>query len=93
MHLTGRGIGKPLDIPDPLLEFVERGRPASQQRMTITGRNHALGLTVKQLDAERMFEIGDNGRYGRLRHAKLRRGLGHAAPLHHGEEQVQVAQP
>jgi hypothetical protein len=93
MHLTGRGIGKPLDTPDPLLEFVERGRTAPLQRLPIQGRNHALGLTVEQLDAECVFEIGDDGRYGRLGHAKLCRGLGHAAPLHHGEEQVQVAQP
>jgi hypothetical protein len=52
-----------------------------------------MGMAVEQFDAERVFEIGDDGGHGRLRHAKLRRGLGHAAPLHHSEEEVQIAQP
>src|SRR6266545_2074359 len=87
------GIRQKLDIADPLLEFVEHHVSAFEQCFGIYRGRHAMRATVQEAYAEGHLQIGNRVRYGGLRHCKMRGRLGHAAPLHYGRKNMEVAQP
>src|ERR1700730_3990501 len=74
--------------PDSLPELVECGAPSCQQGFAIRGSDDTLRTAT-----ERMLQGGNHLRNRGGRYAELGAGLGHAAVLHHGEEDEQITQP
>ncbi len=90
-YLTDRRVGQELDVPDALLEFIEHRVAALQQRAAIHRGLDALRPAVEKPHTERVLKIADGLRHRRLGHVELLSRLGHAAPLHDRDEDVQIA--
>jgi hypothetical protein len=92
--LNSPAVGSPkeLNIPDALLQFIEHGSTASEQRVTVHGRLNPLRASIKQPHTERLLKIGDRIGNSGLGNAKLSSRLGHAAALNSREECMQVPQ-
>lgn len=76
----------------PCLRFIECGDPALEKRTAIHGGLSSLRAPVKEADAERVLQAGDDFRNGGLRDAEFGGRLGHAAALHDREENLQVVE-
>src|SRR6202008_3449897 len=71
-----------------------KGREAAlEESMAIDRRLDSLRTTVEQFDPDSVLEIGDHLRHAGLRYTEMRGRLGHAAALHDGEKEMQIAQP
>ncbi len=57
-QFTGRWVGKKLDFPDPLIEFIEGGDAAFEQRPAVLRWLDAVRAAVEQRYPERMLCIG-----------------------------------
>jgi hypothetical protein len=64
---------------------------APQQRGTVDGRLDATRGSVQQTNVKCMFHGGNRLRNSGLRHTKMNAGLGRAAVLDCGKQNVQVA--
>src|SRR5215470_17501383 len=60
--------------------------------MRVDRRFNATCGAINKLDVQRVLEIGDHLRHGRLRHPELCGRLGEAARLNDFEQHAQVAQ-
>ena len=65
---------------------------ALYQRLAVRGRRDAVTTAVEQAQAQRVLHVCNGFRHRGLRHREFGRGLGHAAALHDGHQQMQVAQ-
>ena len=86
-------ISQTLDIPDSLLQFIERHETAPKHGVRINGRLDSFRAAVEQAHAKRVFKVGNHLGHGRLRDTKLSRCLRHAAALHDNGKHVKVAEP
>src|SRR5581483_1945503 len=91
-HLARRRVGEPFDLPQSLLELIERRPAAAQKRLAVGGELDALRLTVEEPHSQRVLERGDYFRNGRLGDAEIRCRLRHASRFHDRHEDAQVAQ-
>src|SRR5688572_10042705 len=87
---TGR-IGEKLKLLHAVLEFVENRNAAIDQHAAIRRWLDAVAAAVEQAMPHRVLHIGNRFRYRGLRNCKLGSGLGHAAALHHAEQNMQIA--
>jgi hypothetical protein len=91
-HFSRRRVGQELDLADALAELIEDGDAAPDERLAVNGGFNALPTAVEKSNAERVLQLADRLRYGRLCQIELGSRLHHASPLHDGVEQKQVAQ-
>ena len=92
LHLALRRVGQKLDVPDALLQLVERDRATLEERVTVNRRFNTSSISIEQPDAENVLKVRYDFRYGGLRNSKLYCGLGHAAATHNSKECIQVPQ-
>jgi hypothetical protein len=85
-------IGQEFDIFNSLLELVEYDMPALEQGAGIDSGFDTARAAVEQTHVERIFQAGDCFRHGRLGHPEMGCPLCHAAPLHHREKDMEIAQ-
>src|SRR5262249_47558439 len=90
--LARRRVGKELDVLHALAQVVEDGDAAFLQGETIERRRNAAPAAIDQPHAERVLQLGDRLRYGRLRDIEPARRLAHAAGVDQRGEDVEVAQ-
>src|SRR5262249_39215443 len=81
-----------LDVLHRLPQIVEDGGAAIKQGATIVRRLDALPAAVKQAHADRMLQLRDRARNGRLRGVQKRSRLAHAAGLRDAHQNMQVVQ-
>ena len=86
-----RRIGEKLDIPDSLIDFIEGGDAAFEQRAAILRGLDAVRTAVEQRYPECLFCIGKRSRNGRLGYRKSRCRLRHTAGVGHRQENFQLA--
>ena len=91
--LADRRIGQMLDLADALFQLVEGGAAAAQHGLAVGGRRYAMRTAIEQPRTKGVLQIGDGFGYRRLGHAEPCGRPGHAARLHDGKEDVQIAQP
>ena len=65
------GCVKKLDLFQALTHLVEDGHAAFEQCPSIGGKLHALGAAVEQLNAQRVFQIGDSFGDNRMRDGEM----------------------
>jgi hypothetical protein len=92
-HFPNRGVCQELDVLDPLSQFIERNPPALYQRVGIERGHDTARRAIQQPNRQRMFQGSDGLRNGLLRQPEFDASLRHAAVLHHGKQDVQIAQP
>src|SRR5215468_8380081 len=51
-HFSSRWVGKKLDVLHGLVQVVEHGRSASEQRSTVGSRRHTPGVAIEQTHAQ-----------------------------------------
>src|SRR6187455_1412051 len=64
-----------------------------EQRVRVDGGLDPPRTAIEEADAKCVFHVGDRFGHGGLRHRKLLGRLCHAAPLHDGEKDMEIAQP
>ena len=85
-------IAEEFDVLDALSELIEDRKPALDNRLAILRRADSARTAIEEADTERVFQIGNRSRNGRLRSCKAFRRLVHAARLHHGHEDAHIVQ-
>ena len=91
-ELARRRIGEKLDFPHSLIEFIEGGDAAFEQRAAILRGLDAVRTAVEQRYTEYLFCVGKRSRNGRLGYGESRCRFRHAARVGHGQENFQLAQ-
>src|SRR5437016_14373569 len=61
-HLAAGWIGKKLDVPHALFQFIESCDPTLEEGATIDGRLDALGAAVEETNAECVLQAGNDFR-------------------------------
>ncbi len=85
-------IGKKLDSPYALLQFIEGCQASLEHRAAIHRWFDTPRTAVEKPHADGVLEVGDDFRNSRLRDSEMCGCLCHAAALHDGDKHVQVAQ-
>jgi hypothetical protein len=91
--LAGCGIGQELDVPDPLLQFIECRPAAHEQSASVGCRLDPARTAIEKLYAQGMLQVGDDLRYSGMGDTEKLGCLAKASRLHHREEHPQVPQP
>ena len=86
-------VSQEFDFLNALPEVVECGLAIFQQRAAVDGRFNAARTAIQQAHAERVLQIRDHLRDGRLRNSEEGGRLGHAAGLINRKQHVEIAQP
>src|SRR5262245_40637671 len=81
-----------LDVSHSLFQFIERHVSTFEQSLPVDRCFDAAWAPIEEPDANCSLQVRDNLRYSGLRHPKVLGALGHAAPLHNGEEDMEIAQ-
>src|SRR5207302_11506378 len=72
-------ISKKADLVDALLQFVEDGNAAFDERAAVLSWLDTLRASIEQADAKGVLHVGDGLRNGGLGRAKRLRGFRHAS--------------
>ena len=94
LAMTGRiqlsirrcGIGQELDVPDPLLQFIECRPAARKERARVNRRLDPARAAIKQSCTQGMLQVGDHLRYRRMGDTQLAAALLRLPDLHDREE-------
>src|SRR5262249_5186023 len=91
-QIASRWVSKEPNILDTLLELVEHDGSAPQKRTAKRCWLDTLGTAIEKPNAERVLEVGNRPRNGRLGSRKKLRSLAHAASFNDGHQNTEIVQ-
>src|SRR5215470_9710207 len=92
-QFTTRRVGEKSDIHYALFELIKRGIAALEQSTTIHRWFDASPSPIEEAHVQRVLQVGDHLRNGRLRNSELLSRLRHAAKLCDRKKYMQILQP